>query len=259
MTYPVEISHVALTVNDLTGMRDFYANIVGLMPLTGDGETATLGAGGRTLLELRADRHAPRPPRNAAGLFHTAFLMPERGDLGRWLRHAAETGQQLSGASDHAVSEAVYLSDPEGNGIEIYIDRPESSWQRNGDQVNMITERMDIEGVLAAGHGPWMGMPDGSKVGHVHLSTSGLSAARDFATGQLGLTETLVGQGGAWFGSGGYHHQLAANIWNSRGAGPRRFPSIGLAEIGLTVTPESGLTSARITDPDGTGFILKAA
>ncbi|VDS06894.1 Catechol-2,3-dioxygenase [Paracoccus haematequi] len=245
------IGHVALTVRDLPAMTAFYRDTLGLAPLGGDGETARLGAGGRTLLELRGDTAArPRDPRQA-GLFHTAFLLPDRADLARWLRHAAENCVRLTGASDHGVSEAIYLDDPEGNGIEIYWDRPASEWQRDDDRIEMFTRRLDLDDLLSLADAPWQGAPEGSSVGHVHLQVGDLDRADGFFAGELALTRTFDGQGGAWYGWNGYHHHLAGNTWNSRGAGPRDPQMAGLAEVVIGDPRRAG---QAITDPWGTRF-----
>lgn len=245
------IDHVALTVRDLPAMTAFYRDALGLAQLGGDGETARLGAGDRTLLELRRDGAArPRDPRQA-GLFHTAFLLPDRGALARWLRHAADNGIRLTGASDHGVSEAIYLDDPEGNGIEIYRDRPEAEWIRDGDRIEMFTRRLDLDDLLAATDAPWAGAPDESTVGHVHLQVGDLDRADDYFAEDLGLTRTFDAQGGAWYGWNGYHHHLAGNTWNSRGAGPRDAGMTGLAEVIIHDPSRAGQT---ITDPWGTPF-----
>ncbi|RNF33652.1 VOC family protein [Paracoccus methylarcula] len=245
------INHVALTVRDLPGMAAFYETALGLAPLGGDGETRRLGAGEEMLLELRADPAAtPRDPRQA-GLFHTAFLLPERADLGRWLRHAVQSGLRLTGASDHGVSEAIYLDDPEGNGIEIYRDRPESEWTRNGDRVEMFTMRLDLNDLTASGSGEWRGAPSGSRVGHVHLQVGDLVPADEFFRETMGLTRTFEGPGGVWYGWNGYHHHLAGNVWNSRGAGPRDPKMTGLTELVVNDPERAGET---VTDPWGTLF-----
>ncbi|WP_243698636.1 VOC family protein [Paracoccus alkanivorans] len=245
------INHVALTVRDLSGMATFYETMLGLAPLGGEGGVRRLGAGGDVLLELREDPHAkPRDP-GQAGLFHTAFLLPERADLGRWLRHAVHVGLRLSGASDHGVSEAIYLDDPEGNGIEVYWDRPESEWKREGDRVEMFTMRLDLNGLTASGIGEWRGAPSGSRVGHVHLQVGDLVPADEFFREALGMTRTFEGPGGVWYGWNGYHHHLAGNVWNSRGAGPRDPRMTGLAEV---VVNDPARAGEIITDPWGTRF-----
>ncbi|MCZ0960059.1 VOC family protein [Paracoccus benzoatiresistens] len=245
------IDHVVLTVRDLPGMTAFYRDAIGLSPLGGDNGSARLGAGNRTLLELRAEPAArPRDPRQA-GLFHTAFLLPDRAALARWLRHAADSGVRLTGASDHGVSEALYLDDPEGNGIEIYRDRPPSDWTRDGSRILMFTRRLDLDDLLSAADVPWTGAPEGSSIGHVHLQVGDLDRAHDFLAGDLALTRTFDGQGGAWYGWNGYHHHLAGNVWNSRGAGPRDAGMAGLAEVVIADPRRAG---QAIGDPWGTRF-----
>lgn len=244
------IDHVALTVRDLPGMTAFYRDAIGLAPMGADGGTARLGAGDRVLLELRRDPAArPRDPRQA-GLFHTAFLLPDRAALARWLRHAADQGIRLTGASDHGVSEAIYLDDPEGNGIEIYRDRAPTDWIRDGDRIEMFTARLDLHDLLSAAHAPWSGAPAGSSVGHVHLQVGDLPQADGFFAG-IGLTRTFDAQGGAWYGWNGYHHHLAGNVWNSRGAGPRDRDMTGLAEVVIADPDRANQTMA---DPWGTRF-----
>lgn len=245
------IDHVALTVRDLPGMTAFYRDAIGLTLLARDGETARLGAGGRALLELRRDPAArSRDPRQA-GLFHTAFLLPDRPALARWLRHAADSGTRLTGASDHGISEALYLDDPEGNGIEIYWDRPASGWTRNGDRIQMVSHRLDLNDLLSAADAPWTGAPEGSTVGHVHLQVGDLAQAHDFLAGDLGLTRTFDAPGGAWYGWNGYHHHFAGNVWNSRGAGRREPGTTGLADIAIA---DPGRSGTSLTDPWGTSF-----
>ncbi|MBO9456342.1 VOC family protein [Paracoccus sp. R12_1] len=245
------IDHVALTVRDLRGMARFYETALGLSSHGGDGETCRLGAGDRVLLELRRDIAAPpRDPRQP-GLFHTAFLLPGRADLGRWLRHAAQSGVRLTGASDHGVSEAVYLDDPEGNGIEIYRDRPQQDWSRQGDRIEMFTMRLDLDDLAAAASGDWQGAPQGATVGHVHLQVGDLDRADDFFRNDLGLARTFDAPGGAWYGWNGYHHHLAGNVWNSRGAGPRDPNMTGLAEVIVKHHPRAG---SMTQDPWGTHF-----
>lgn len=245
------IDHIALTVHDLPAMVDFYAKVLGLSRIGGDGETERLGAGDKTLLELRRDPAAKARDPHQAGLFHSAFLLPDRADLAEWLRHAADSGLRLTGASDHGVSEAIYLDDPEGNGIEIYRDRPDAEWVRQGNRIEMFTRRLDLNDLLASVRKPWAGAPEGSTVGHVHMQVGDLDRADDFFAGDLGLTRTFDGPGGAWYGWNGYHHQLAGNIWNSRGAGVRDPDMTGLAEVVLNAPDAAGQV---LTDPWGIRF-----
>lgn len=266
----LRIGSVALTVRDLDRVSRFYRDAIGLAPISTDGNVHQLGAGGRVLVELRHDPDAAIADRRQAGLFHTAFLLPRREDLADWLVHATVTGVRLDGASDHLVSEALYLTDPEGNGIEIYHDRPSEAWPREADgRIGMATLRIDLDDLAAAaGPGPFAGMPDGTIVGHVHLQVGDLDAAEDFVAGTLGMPVTSTYRGAVFFGADGYHHHLGANIWNSRGAGPRAEGTTGLAGIRLLAAPAAfrrlearlsrngdGLLEAR--DPWGTRLVFE--
>ena len=228
---PLDIGRVALTVNDIGRTGEFYQSALGLERIGGGGDTATFGAGGRVLLELRADTAARHRSPREAGLFHTAFLMPSRADLGTWLRHAAETQVPLQGASDHLVSEAIYLADPEGNGIEVYVDRPRDEWPMLNGRIEMATDPLDLNDLAAAAARSWAGAPDGMVVGHVHLQVGSVPEAEAFYSGILGFAVTTHYPGAAFYGSGGYHHHLATNVWNSRGASVRSYPSTGLADL----------------------------
>ncbi len=230
---PVEIAHVALTVQDLDKVSDYYRHVIGLAPISSDGEVSRLGVGDRTLVELLRDKAArPRNPRQP-GLFHTAFLLPSHQALANWLGHIARTRTPIHGASDHLVSEAIYLADPEGNGIEVYADRPRDSWGRDANGIAMATEPLDLNGLLSEAEADWRGVPDDTVVGHVHLQVGSLPEAEAFYAGVLGMELTTRYPGGNFFGSGGYHHHLATNIWNSRGARPLAAGETGLAEVVL--------------------------
>jgi catechol 2,3-dioxygenase len=249
---PLSIGRVTLTVNNLDVVSGFYENVIGLSLLDRDGETAMLGTGEATLIELRHDKLARHHP-GEAGLFHTAFLLPSRRDLGLWTRHIREFGASLDGASDHLVSEALYMRDPEGNGIEVYVDRPRSEWVRHGNDIEMATEPLDLSDLTNV-----PGAPDGTVIGHVHLCVGDIETADRFMTGPLGLTRTSRLPSAGWYGSGGYHHQLAANVWHSRGAERRSTGSGGVAEIELLVQPET-LPLGPMEDPWGTQFTIALA
>jgi catechol 2,3-dioxygenase len=232
------MGRVVLTVNDLDRVRTFYEQAVGLHLLQEGGSTAELGVGSEVLLELRADWSARRRSPREAGLFHTAFLLPSRADLARWTKHAAATRIPVIGAADHGVSEALYLSDPEGNGVEIYADRPASAWKWKDGLVEMPSDPLDAQELMtSAGDIVWTGFPTGSSVGHVHLQVGAIPAAEAFYAGVLGLGITCRYSGGTFYAADGYHHQIATNIWNSRGAAPRTYPSTGLAEVEIRVDP----------------------
>ncbi|TVR10278.1 MAG: VOC family protein [Salinarimonadaceae bacterium] len=229
---PMRIGRVTLKARDLAAVSRFYREVIGLAPISEAAGSVTLGAGGKPLLEILGDPSLTLADRREAGLFHTAFLLPNRADLGRWLSFAGASGLRLQGASDHAVSEAVYLADPEGNGIEIYADRPPSRWPMCDGHIEMVSERLDIDDLIAAGAGGiWSGMPDGGIVGHVHLQVGDTALAERHYGDLFGLDVTCRYPGASFFGSGGYHHQLAGNVWNSRGAGERPDGRTGLASF----------------------------
>jgi catechol 2,3-dioxygenase len=233
---PINVGHVALVVRDLNKVASFYQAVIGLEPLTSDGETRRLGAHGTTLLELRQDKAARiRDPREA-GLFHTAFLLPSHQELADRLGHIARIRAPIQGASDHLVSEAIYLADPEGNGIEVYADTPRDTWQHSSAGIVMSTDQLDLNGLLSDADADWQGMPAGSIVGHVHLQVGTIPEAETFYTGVLGMKLTTRYPGGSFYASGDYHHHLATNIWNSRGAKPLTGGETGLAEVVLRAT-----------------------
>lgn len=234
---PHRIAKVALTVRDLDRVARFYGDVIGLQRLEEDADKVGLGGGGGVLLELRRDPQARLSTRGEAGLFHTAFLLPARAELGAWLAFAARTGVPLTGASDHLVSEALYLTDPEGNGIELYADRPSAEWPRSGAAVRMVSDPLDLQGLMDAAGRTWSGFPTAGVVGHVHLQVGEIAPAEAFYGGLLGLDVTCRYPGGSFYGSGGYHHQLATNTWNSRGAPVRSDRATGLAEVEILADP----------------------
>lgn len=259
----LRIGRVALVARDLRGLSRFYQDAIGLRLIAAKDDEAgsrhLLGCGDRVLLELRHDPGAKPPARSEAGLFHTAFLLPSRTALADWLVHALAMGVALDGASDHLVSEALYLTDPEGNGIEIYRDRPRAEWPRAADgSIAMATLPLELRALAAeAGRARFAGLPEGSSIGHVHLQVGDLDQAKAFYAGTLGLAVMSRYPGALFFGADGYHHHLAANIWNSRGAGPRRGGTTGLAEIALIAdTPELRALADRLDVTPGPGDAL---
>lgn len=228
---PVEIASIALTVKDLPKMAAFYEKLFGLHRLSGDSQTIRLGVGSDVLVELRGDTAARQGSPRDAGLFHTAFLMPSRASLGSWLIHSSEAKVPLQGASDHLVSEAIYLADPEGNGIEVYADRPRVAWYNPDGSIKMATEGLDLNDVARSAKAPYAGAPQGLTIGHVHLQVGNVTEAEKFYRDVIGMPVTSHYPGAAFYGSGGYHHHIATNVWNSRNAKARSFPSTGLAEV----------------------------
>ncbi|MEA2397302.1 MAG: catechol 2,3-dioxygenase [Thermoleophilaceae bacterium] len=275
-----DVGAVRLTVADVDRAQDFYERAIGLRAVERSGDVARLGAEpGRPLLELVGEPAAPPRPRRSTGLFHLAVLVPSRPELARALRRGVQAGAAFSGASDHLVSEALYLNDPEGNGIEIYRDRPREEWPRVDGTIQMSTEPLDLDGVLSElpdGEDP--GMPAGTRMGHVHLQVADLDRAESFYSGILGFDVTVRGYPGALFVSaGGYHHHIGLNTWNSAGAPAPGAGSRGLRrfEVVLPDTDELAAVTGRIVaagiaseptdggvlvaDPSGNRVLLRVA
>ena len=271
---------VRLTVADLERSRAFYERAVGLRELGRDDGTVSLGpAPGAPLVELAGRPGAPPRPRRSTGLFHLAILVPDRGELARALRRGVDAGAALSGASDHLVSEALYLDDPEGNGIEIYRDRPREEWSYHDGALRMDTLPLDLEGVLGElPSGPDEGMPPGTVMGHVHLHVRDIAEAEAFYSGILGFDVTVRGYPGALFVSaGGYHHHIGLNIWAGAGAPAPPEGSRGLSRFQVLVPhgaeldriggslqeagvpAEGGEDGLLVTDPSGNRVLLSVA
>jgi catechol 2,3-dioxygenase len=213
----IRLGPVRLQIADLDRSLAFYRGVLGLRVLAHEAGQATLGATAddRPLVEL-VERPEARPvPRGGRlGLYHYALLVPDRAALGRFLRHVTGLGLR-PGASDHLVSEALYLHDPDGFGIEVYADRPRDEWRRRDGELAMATEPLDLDDLVrAAGEAPWHGMPGGTTMGHVHLHVGDLERAAAFYQGGLGFEPTVRGYPGALFlSAGGYHHHVGLNTW----------------------------------------------
>jgi catechol 2,3-dioxygenase len=236
------VGRAALIVNDLDSVSEFYRDVVGLAVQACEGGRATLGAGGDPLLELTADPGAPDRPGRSAGLFHTAFRVPSRAALGDALARI-EGRWELTGASDHHVSEALYLDDPEGNGVEVYRDRPREEWPTDErGRVEMDTLPLDLE-ALAADAGDEPSAPPGTDVGHVHLEVSDVAAARRFYVGTLGMNVRQEwGPDALFVAAGDYHHHVGLNTWNRRSEPPA---GRGLDWFELLLPDEASLAAAR--------------
>ena len=273
---------VRLTVSDLARSRAFYEEALGLRAVEqADGTLAFGVADERPLVELRGDSSAAPLDRTATGLYHLAVLLPSRLDLAFALARLANARWPLDGASDHLVSEALYLSDPDGNGIEIYRDRPREEWRRVDGQLAMSTLPLDLQGLLnelgdARAIPPLA--PSGTRIGHVHLQVSDLTEAEQFYSDVLGFEVMVRGYPGALFVSaGGYHHHLGLNTWQSRGASPPPPGAVGLRSFeivlpdgeelervvarvraaGIEVQPDQG--GSFIRDPSGNRILLRVA
>ena len=237
---------VTLLVADLDGMTGYYRDAVTLQVLAAEGDTVVLGRAGRPIVILRHEPNLHRAAPGSVGLYHTAILFGSREALAAALysvaRHAPGT---FTGSADHLVSEAFYFTDPEGNGVELYTDRARTEWSWTHGQVEMATLFLDpnlflqqhlTEQALAGGTAQ-----DAASVGHVHLSVGNVATARAFYVDALGFDATASLGGTALFVSaGGYHHHMAMNVWESRGAGPR-MPALGLGRIDLALPDEDSL------------------
>ncbi|MDQ0319564.1 catechol 2,3-dioxygenase [Pararhizobium capsulatum DSM 1112] len=243
---PAFVDHSHLIVRDLPMISSWYQQIMGLKPVEKTASGEVLGVDGHPLLTLTTEGDAAIAPRNAPGLFHTAFLMPDRTELGRWLAHIAHNNVPLQGASDHLVSEAIYLGDPEGNGIEVYRDRPRAEWEYLQDgMVKMATLPLDLQAIYdEAPKDKWDGMADGTAIGHIHLQVSNIPEANSFFRDVLGLDLMATYPGASFFSSGKYHHHIGANIWNSRGAPKRQANMTGLSDYTIRFNDPVKLQSA---------------
>jgi catechol 2,3-dioxygenase len=271
---------VHLTVGDLDRSLRYYGGEVGLELLRREGGTASLGAGGTELLGL-VEEPGAQPAGRHTGLFHFALLVPERDDLARWLAHAARDRVPLVGMSDHFVSEALYLTDPDGHGIEIYHDRPREVWEGQVG-VRMTTEPLDVASLLGEledpATAPFERLPAGTDMGHVHLQVADVGDSIAFYRDVLGLElmAELFGSA-AFLAAGGYHHHIGANVWHSRGAPPAPPGTAALRQATLVLPdaaerdrvaarvadagqePEMQAEGVLVRDPSGINLLLAAA
>jgi catechol 2,3-dioxygenase len=266
---------VHLTVSDLERSLEYYRSVVGLDVLEQGAGRASLGADSTELLGL-VEQPGAQPSDGYTGLFHFALLVPDRPALARWLAHAVRDRLPLTGLSDHYVSEAIYLRDPDRHGIEIYADRPRELWEgRVGER--MTTEPLDVKDLLGEADGDFAGMPAGTTMGHVHLKVASIPQTVEFYRDVLGfdLVVERVPQA-AFLSAGGYHHHLGANTWESAGAPP---PPVGSAALRHTTVvlpsaetrdeavrrvadagqePEATATGTLVRDPSGNTVLLTA-
>jgi catechol 2,3-dioxygenase len=243
---PLHIGAVSLKARDLDRLTAHYRDAIGLTVLDHSKDGATLGAGGVPLVQLeRAPQAKPDDPRTA-GLYHTAFLVPTRADLARWLLYVAQKRVPLTGASDHFVSEAIYLDDPEGNGIEVYRDRGPDEWEWTGDSLKITTDPLDLDDLVsAAGSETWTGAPDGMRIGHVHLRVGDVETAEKFYRDTIGLAVTRKRGGASFMSSGRYHHHIAANVWHSAGASQREADRAGLAWFSFEAADQAAFDAEK--------------
>lgn len=275
------LGSVRLQVADLERSLVYYQKVVGLRIIDLNGGEVSLGVDGRgePLVQLRERKGArPVPPSGRPGLYHFAILLPDRAALGRFVTHLAANDARF-GASDHLVSEALYLRDPDGLGIEVYTDRPRSEWRVTAGQLEMAAEPLDLGALVeAAGGAEWQGMPPGTRIGHVHLHVTDLVRSGTFYHDGLGLDRMVWTYPGALFlSAGGYHHHLGVNTW-AAGAAPAGEGDARLLEWEVVVPSEddvqraasslaaigfppsaSGSEGAVFHDPSGTPVRVRTA
>lgn len=266
-----DIGPVTLSVSSLEQSTDFYTQALGLQVREQSEGQLLLGTDSETLLELH-ERTGARHEPGRTGLYHFALLVPTRLDLARVLQNLIRQQVPLTGFADHHVSEAIYLPDPDGHGIEIYRDRLRSEWRDAQGQFYMTTDPLDVEGLLAEikkspAEGDWLGLPEGTAMGHIHLHVHDLPQALHFYHDLLGFDIMLNWSSAAFVSAGGYHHHIGLNIWAGQGAPPpppdslrllnyqirlpdeaaRRKALQRLEEAGYAFQPENG--QVRLQDP----------
>jgi catechol 2,3-dioxygenase len=272
-----------LKVADLGRSLAFYQDILGYTAHEISAGSVWLSAGSEPADFILHEHPDAQPkPRRTSGLFHAAILLPTIRDLARVVKQLVAKGWPIGGASDHGVSEALYLDDPDGNGLEIYVDRPRDAWSWNGDQVAMVTEPLDFDslfGELNDSEPEWTGIPDETTIGHIHLQISNLEDSARFYTDVLGFQTMQSSYPGALFvAAGGYHHHIGMNVWAGRGVLPPPEGTAGLMRFTIDVPERQAWddllyrlagadepvervdeTVAVIADPDGIEILLRGA
>lgn len=252
-----EVGAVTLKVASLPRALDFYTRMIGLGILSQDGHSARLGAGRRLILSLIEVPGAAVPPASATGLYHAAILLPDRHALAVKIAQISAANCPL-GYADHLVSEAFYLSDPDENGLELYRDRPRSEWAWQGGRVRMASDPIDFDSFFSElkngeveSASPFV--PDGTKLGHMHLRVADIDAAEAFYHGVLGFDVTARLPGALFVSAGGYHHHIGMNTWQSRGGKPAIQPATGLEEFSIVLPDAAELQRlARQVEASGT-------
>jgi catechol 2,3-dioxygenase len=245
-----KIQSVDIKVNDLGRSLEFYNEFIGLKIVETAGKSVYLSANGGNpyLLGLHEDRDAVKEPRGTTGLFHTAIRLPNRKELARVFLRLFERKVKFQGFSDHIVSEAIYLADPEGNGLELYADRPRAEWKYKMGQVemdtlplnlNVITDELDDRDV-------WNGIHEDTDIGHIHLKVSDLHKAQEIYSMVLGFNITnSIYPGALFFGAGGYHHHIGANTWFTKNGKPASDNSAGLTGFTINMPDEKYLETVK--------------
>lgn len=250
-----KIQSVDLRVKDIERSIGFYSDLLGFKVISGDKGTVYLSATGEKpyLIGLHEDKNSIPKPRGTTGLFHTAIRLPNRGELARVFLRLFESKQKFQGFSDHLVSEAIYLADPDENGIELYADKPRSEWQYKMGQVEMDTLPLDLSSLTKElkDRNVWNGIHQKTDIGHIHLSVSDLHKAQEVYSMAVGMNITSSTYPGAlFFSAGGYHHHIGTNVWQSRNGKPAPENSAGLMNFTISIPNSKYLDDikARITE-----------
>ena len=273
------IGNVTLKVRDLEKLIQFYTETIGLKILTRSDSAAQLTADGiQPLLTLEGNSSLEQRPVRSAGLYHLALLVPTRKDLANVLQHFIQSDTRLAGASNHKFSEAIYLQDPENNGIEIYRDVDRKDWVRDEKgKLPAVSEPLDVHGLLGETDDPqWNGLPEKTEMGHVHLNVTNIPEAERFYMNVLGFEEqTRMDHHALFISAGGYHHHIALNIWNGPNAIPSPIDATGLLHYEIVVPSAEVLGGLKnsleqhniafiaetnhifVKDPAGNGIVIK--
>ena len=246
----LKLGAVSLSVADLDRSLDYYQSQIGLQILAQELDVVSLGVGATTLLHLHYQPGA-QIVRRRTGLYHFALLLPTRFALAQTLHHLIEMQTPMVGAADHLVSEALYLTDPDGHGIEIYRDRPRAQWYNERGILKMDTLPLDAEGILSERNGnasPWDGLPADTVMGHVHLHVADLDLANHFYVDVLGFNQPPLSMqipSARFINAGGYHHTLGMNIWAGVGAPPPTSAQARLLSFEMIFSNQENLEDAR--------------
>lgn len=251
-----KIGTVALTVSDMARAVDFYREHLGFQIHRKENGETILGAGGDALLRLK-EKPGARAVRGTSGLYHFAILMPSRLELARILRHFGDKGTRMQGFSDHLVSEALYLADPDGNGIEVYRDRPRSEWPYRDGRLMMATDPLNLQDILSEigdDSGSWQGLPPDTTIGHIHLHVSDISRDESFYRDALGFELiTRYPPAASFLGAGGYHHHIGINVWAGVGAPPPPDDAVGLRWFSVDL-PSQNARDAVVQRIEAAGY-----
>jgi catechol 2,3-dioxygenase len=255
------IDYIRLRVPNIGESLAFYQELLGFKETKREGNSVSLAVpeNNSPLLVLEEQPHAPPRPLRTTGLYHVAYLLPTRKELARVFQRLYQRGWPFQGFADHGVSEALYLADPHGNGIELYADRPREQWVYKNGEIAMVTEAFDLDSLVAELHDdltPWNGVAPQTRIGHIHLNCSDLAKAEKFYTTVIGFDVVQRMDVGALFVSaGGYHHHIGLNIWNGRNAPPPPSDALGLSQYGIAIPDAEYQRKLKVNLMDAGGVL----